>query len=136
MDRPKIEKIKLEPKTLMKLGRKGNALIVIQSALVLAGMNNFKGTNLKKLRKPKAFIDSKAWKGVQNGDGGAYWLLKEEEGTFTKLYKLAQNATNSINKLEYDKSVKDLVNGFHAIPNIRGKNGKKLKKNSLIGVIL
>lgn len=136
MNAPKIEKMKLDPKVLVTMGRKGKALIVIQSALILSAMNDFKGTNLKQMKKPKEFINSKAWKGVKNGDGGAYWQLKDKGATFNRLYKLAQPAQNSINKLEYDKPVKALINAFHAIPSLTGRPGQKIEQNSLKGLRL
>ncbi len=136
MSSSQVTKIKLDPEKLKNMGPKGNVLIVIQSALVLAASNDFKGTKIKGFKKPKAFIDSKAWKGLKNGDGGAYWQLKEQEKPFLKLHKLAKAAIDSINELEYDKSVKNLINAFYAIPAIKGRKKKTLDKNSLNGLTL
>jgi len=136
MDILKIEKMKLDPKILTRMGRKGKALIVIQSALELSAMNNFEGTKIKEMKKPRAFIDSKAWKGTANGDGGAYWQLDNNSERFNTLYELCKPAQESINRLIYDDPVKNLINAFYDIPHLRGKKGKILQKDSLARLTL
>jgi len=136
METSKIEKIKLDPKVLTELGRKGNLLIYIQSALILADMNGYQQTHLIHLIRPKNLIHTKAWKGVVNGNGGAFWLLDEEGEIFNKMYDLAKKAKRSLNQLDYTQSVIDLVNSFYEIPNLRGRSGPQLDKNSLKGIQL
>lgn len=136
MSAPISEQIKLDPKVLKKMGPKGKALIVIQSALVLSAMHDFEGTNIKEMCKPKAFIDTKAWKGKEKGEGGAYWQLDEKGSIFKNLYQLAKDAMTSIGELEYDNSVKNLINGFHAIPHLKGRKGRTLERDSLKGLTL
>jgi len=131
MDAPKIEKIKLEPKELQKLGKKGLALIVIHSAFIFARINDFKDTNICDMSKPEALFSTKAWKGKENGQGGAYWMLDEEEDIFKELYEQVKLAKASMEKLEYDEAVTGLINQFHAIPSLKGRKSREIDVDML-----
>ncbi len=130
-DPSKIKKIKLDADTLLELGKKGKCLYVVQSAFIFAKMNEFEGTVIKAMAKPEALVSTKAWKAQENGVGGAYWMLEDSSDTFKALYELAKAARNSINKMEYDKAVTDLIDAFYNIPSLKGRKGKTLEKDSL-----
>ncbi len=136
MTTPKIEKIRLEPDVLEKMGRKGLALIVIQSAFIFAKLNDFENTNIKDMAKPEALFTTKGWKGSENGVGGAYWQMDEDGDAFKELYEQVKAARNSMGKLEYDKAVTDLINSYYAIPSLKGRKGKEIDVELLKGLKL
>lgn len=116
---------------LMKMGDKGKVLIIVKTAYSIAGKEKYAGTK----RAGKAYGDgilySKTSRDKEGKQTGAYWKVPVEGADFKKLKAAAKDAIPAINKLQYDASVKKLVDAFHDLPGAGGGGGRSLKENSI-----
>ncbi len=118
---------------LEKMGDKGKVLRVVKTAYSIAGKkeNAFKGTKREKKKYPNGILYSKTARDEKGKQTGAYWGVSEDSEGFKKLYSAAKNAVPSVNKLNYDDSVKKLVDAFHDLPGAGGGGGRSLKADSI-----
>ena len=127
----KPKRLKLSDEDLKGRGKMGKGLLVLRKAFIWAKSNNCSGTVLEKSKKPDNVLYTKSWKTEDENKHGSYWALSEEDEFFIALYEKAKNAKSSIDKLEYDQNIIDLINFFNEIPSQKGRKVTRLEPNSL-----